>query len=104
MTSGIGVLDAHQSAFPAGWEYRCIRSDALRVIAELLVKFRAFSDGAIHLVRQRGTALRIETALHRSQERGWSIGKLAEDRLAAEDHQLALARGPAGRADQVLKL
>ena len=74
------------------------------VVAEGLVERRAFTDRAVNQIAIGRVAQGENVGLNRNEQFLGRMGKLTEDRLAADDDELRRARDASGGADDVLKL
>jgi hypothetical protein len=102
--AGILVLDGYQPLLPAPRQRGGILAHALGVVAELLMKVRAFTDGAIDEVGPLRAVARVEVGFHGRAQRDRCIRERPQHGLTADDDDLVVVGNGAGRANQVLKL
>ena len=74
------------------------------VVTEGTLEGRGLADGAIDQVGSLRMAAGKHIRLVRDQEFGRSVGELAQDRLAADDHNVVDGGDRSRRADDVLQL
>ena len=91
-------------ATPPGGKRSGLRSYPVRIVAERLVERRELSDRPIDQICQSGVVGGVAIDFHRAEQVIGSIGKGSEQRLAADDYDLATPRDAAARAKNVLKL
>ena len=75
MPSGIVVTHGNEALFPPARENGGRLVDSLSVVAEGVVKRRAFADRSIDQLRSFGSILRIDVGLDRDQQLLGSVGK-----------------------------
>ena len=74
------------------------------IVAECLMKWRTFSDGAINQVAIRRIAERENVGLDGNEQVSGSLRKLAENSLAADNDKFLSPGDTGGGTDDVLKL
>src|SRR5439155_14558458 len=101
--AGVGVVDGNQSLAPSRRQARRGLIDAMGVLSKCFVEERTFPNRAVDLNGEFSPVLWKNISLHGDQELGGRVGKLPEQRLAPDHHNVRLIGYPTGRADDVLK-
>ncbi len=89
---------------PTGGKRRGFGPDAVRVVAERLVERRELSDGAVYQVGSGRIVKRVTINPHRAQQLLGGVGMSSQQRLTADDDDLARSCNAAAGAKDVLKL
>ena len=87
---GIGVVYRHQTVTPASGEHGGLLSDTLGVVAVHGMKWRCLADATFDQVGPLGMVLRKEAGLDGDSQARRRIGKLSQERLAADDDLVVL--------------
>src|SRR5574341_235874 len=102
--SHVLALETNNPPLPPRGKCRGFRSDTVRVVTERLVEGRELADGPVDQVCLGGIVERIAVDIHRAEQRIGSVGGGRQERLAADDHDLATTSNAAAGAKDVLKL
>ena len=103
-SAGVLILDRDQAPLPSGRCNRRLRADGVCVVAEGRIEIRSVAEAVLDLVASLGVIARIDIRLAGDEQRLWSGGELAENRLTPDDNELVIFSDGGRGADDVLEL
>jgi len=103
-TARIFVVNQNQPIFPSKRQNCGFFGHPMGVVAESLMKGRAFADRAVNQVGILGISQRINVRLNGNEEFCRCIWKLTQYRLTADDNEFFCSRDACGSPDDMLKL
>jgi hypothetical protein len=103
-TAGVLVAERNEPLTPAIRQHCCLGSHAVSIVAECLMKWRAFSNGSINQVAIPRVAEGEYVGLDGNEQINGSLWKLAEDSLTANNDKFVSAGDSRGGPDDVFKL